>query len=560
MHTRLSARVALAAGTVALALGIAEPVHSATGTAVDCTTNPNALAVALATASDGDTLAIQGTCEGTFEIAHSLTLAGSGGATLDGQEAGTVLTIDSGMTVAVNDLKITGGSGAVAGGINNSGSLALTRSVVSGNAATIVDQFQSGAGGILNAGGSVVLTTSTVSGNSAGTSAIDNNVVGGVLSQGGSVTLADSTVSGNDASGEVEDSVTGGIVNSAGGTLAVMGSTVSGNSGSALGESSVFGGVLNSASNATLTNSTVSGNGASDPGDFVATTGGIGNYGPASLSLTSVTLSGNSASEQNEEFLPPVGGVGTGFGSTLTVENSLFAGESGGPNCLVNGDGSITDAGYNLDDGTSCGFTAATSLSNTNPMLDPSGLQDNGGPTLTIALQSGSPAIDAIPVGANGCGTTLRIDQRGVARPQGAGCDIGAFESLPPAADLSITKSGAPNPVVSGNRLTYTLIVTDLGPGSATGVTVTDPLPSKVHFNSVSSTQGSCTRSATGPKGGTVTCNVGALGSGASASITIVVTTTTPGTLSNTATAREDEPDPNQLNNNATATTTVIGT
>lgn len=55
-------------------------------------------------------------------------------------------------------------------------------------------------------------------------------------------------------------------------------------------------------------------------------------------------------------------------------------------------------------------------------------MQNNGGPTQTIALEQGSPAIDAIPVGVNGCGTTITTDQRGITRPQGSGCDIGAVE------------------------------------------------------------------------------------------------------------------------------------
>ena len=63
-------------------------------------------------------------------------------------------------------------------------------------------------------------------------------------------------------------------------------------------------------------------------------------------------------------------------------------------------------------------------------MLDPEGLQENGGFTATIALLAGSPAIDAIP--AADCtdqnGNAITTDQRGVARPQGNGCDIGAFE------------------------------------------------------------------------------------------------------------------------------------
>ena len=60
-----------------------------------------------------------------------------------------------------------------------------------------------------------------------------------------------------------------------------------------------------------------------------------------------------------------------------------------------------------------------------DPLLGP--LQDNGGPTFTHALLPGSPAIDHIP--AENCEVTT--DQRGVARPQGAACDIGAYELEP---------------------------------------------------------------------------------------------------------------------------------
>jgi hypothetical protein len=103
------------------------------------------------------------------------------------------------------------------------------------------------------------------------------------------------------------------------------------------------------------------------------------------------------------------------------------AAATGGPNCY--GFAATSDGGYNLDAGTSCGFsTANNSLSNTDPLLEPAGLQNNGGPTQTIALQPGSSAIDAIPSAVNGCGTTVTTDQRGVSRPQGPGCDIGAFE------------------------------------------------------------------------------------------------------------------------------------
>ena len=88
-------------------------------------------------------------------------------------------------------------------------------------------------------------------------------------------------------------------------------------------------------------------------------------------------------------------------------------------NCL----GNITDGGHNLSSDASCAFTAVGSMNNTDPKLGP--LADNGGPTLTMALLPGSPAIDAgSAVGAPA------TDQRGVPRPQGAGVDIGAFEYL----------------------------------------------------------------------------------------------------------------------------------
>jgi uncharacterized delta-60 repeat protein/uncharacterized repeat protein (TIGR01451 family) len=163
-------------------------------------------------------------------------------------------------------------------------------------------------------------------------------------------------------------------------------------------------------------------------------------------------------------------------------------------------------------------------------------------------------------------GVALQADGKIVAAGQGgAGSDFALARYLGDAvgADLSINKLGAPNPVLSGDRLTYTLTVTNDGPLDATGVTVTDRLPDNVHFDSVVSTQGTCVRSTTTnpqPKGGTITCSLGEFANGASASITIVVTATTPGTLTNTAKVRGNETDPNPGNNSATATTTVIGT
>ena len=100
---------------------------------------------------------------------------------------------------------------------------------------------------------------------------------------------------------------------------------------------------------------------------------------------------------------------------------------SGSASCF----GPITDGGYNIDDGATCPFSSGTSLSLTDPQLDPTGRQPNGGETTTVALQTTSPAVDMIPSGVNGCGTFIATDQRGFPRPVSIGvfgCDAGAFE------------------------------------------------------------------------------------------------------------------------------------
>ena len=76
---------------------------------------------------------------------------------------------------------------------------------------------------------------------------------------------------------------------------------------------------------------------------------------------------------------------------------------------------------------TPVGFTTTNhSLINTNPLLGVMG--DDGGLVQTVPLLPGSPAIDTIPFGENGCGTAITTDARGMPRPQGTACDIGAFE------------------------------------------------------------------------------------------------------------------------------------
>ena len=106
----------------------------------------------------------------------------------------------------------------------------------------------------------------------------------------------------------------------------------------------------------------------------------------------------------------------------LVLKNSLISGSPSGGDCFNVGD-DLVDQGYNIVEDGSC-ITATTSLA-ADPKLDP--LQDNGGETETQALLEGSPAIDAVPAAL----CAVSEDQRGVSRPQGEACDIGAFEAAP---------------------------------------------------------------------------------------------------------------------------------
>ncbi|MEM7342685.1 MAG: choice-of-anchor Q domain-containing protein [Chloroflexota bacterium] len=141
-----------------------------------------------------------------------------------------------------------------------------------------------------------------------------------------------------------------------------------------------------------------------------------------SVTMTHVTISSNSA-------LTSTGGISVGIEGTVSISNSIIANNSGGDCATV---GTFTDGGYNLIEDGGC-LTASTSFSGTANLA---ALADNGGPatssggaTLTHALLNNSPALDRIPSGVNGCGTTFTTDQRQFTRPFNNGaCDIGAFE------------------------------------------------------------------------------------------------------------------------------------
>src|SRR6266545_3482312 len=223
-------RVMVLAGVVVGAVAPAASASSARSCRVTNVTQgthfpPNsgqALTAAIAAAMHGDQLNVVGICTGTYTLDKDLALTGISKTqfptpTLDGQQAGTTLTVAPSVAAALTNLTITGGAAGglpsfAGGGIENGGTLTLDSSTVSGNTAAV------GAGINNTNGGTVTLNFSTVSGNGN----FLDTVAGGGIENGGTLTLNSSTVSGN-----VSGHNGGGIEN--GGTLTLNSSTVSGN-------------------------------------------------------------------------------------------------------------------------------------------------------------------------------------------------------------------------------------------------------------------------------------------------------------------------------------------
>ncbi len=353
---------------------------------------------------------------GSLAIATSLTIDGPGASTLavSGDSNSQVFTIDPGATVSISGLTVElGHTASNGGGIANLGTLTLTNSTVSSN-------FAVGDGGGIENEGTLTLTNSRVSGNFA----VGDG--GGIMNESFStLTATNSTVSGNTG-----NTGGGGIANF--GTLTLSNSNVSSNFSDTVGA-----GIRNFAT-LIFTNSTLSGNSAREGG------GGIQNLG--TLMVTNSTASGNSAPIAGAD------GIENESSGSATLKNTIMANSPDGENC-DNFGGTFTSDGHNLSDDTSCNslFTGIGDLNNTPAGLASGGVKDNGGPTKTIALLATSPAVDAIPVSpTNDCtaidGTTpIATDQRGVTRPRGPACDIGAFELVPSATPTpTLTPTATP--------------------------------------------------------------------------------------------------------------------
>ena len=407
---RLALLLCLLIGLLAVTGGLAAPrAHAQTTITVSpCDESHLDAAISQAnTDNDGDTITFN--CGGsadipltsTLTISGNMTIDGSGQTvTLDGQNQVQVLSVNSGVNFTLTALTIAHGSSIGGGGLVNQGTVTISNSTFTNNSVP----SNAGGGGLYNFG-SLSISNSTVANNSGGDG-------GGLITSGGTVTISNSTFANNPATNG------GGALFNTGGTVTISNSTFANN------KATNAGGGLDTPSGGTtsISNSTVANNSA-------GAGGGIVNGGTTSISNSTVA---NNSTPTGD------GGGLVNFGS-LSIDGSIVANNSGG-NCFEPG-GSFSDQGYNLESGTDCGFRGMGDLQNTDPKLDPSGLQNNGGPTQTLALQSSSPAIDWV---ASGCPST---DQRGDPRPDDASeskCDIGAYESnYPPDNDLGLTNMPA---------------------------------------------------------------------------------------------------------------------
>jgi large repetitive protein len=343
----------------------------------------------------------------------------------------------------------SGGSG---GGMANDGTATLTNVSFSGNRAGTAGFDGAGGwgGGMINQG-TVTLSNVGFTDNWAGDGGSNDEEDGGDAGNGGGLENYEGTATLTNVSFSQNHAGTAGVgtrgsaaAGGSGGGMDNEGAATLNNvtfdhnrAGDGNGDVGGGGGGLSNFGHATLTNVTVFANQAGN-GNGTEARGGDGG-GIANLSmalLTNVTIALNSAGSGTFGGTAGVGNELAAYGS-MTVTNTIVSGV--GEGCSTDGAAdNIVSLGHNLDSGSTCGFADASDRSGTDPVLGP--LANHGGFTETLALLPGSPAIDA---GDNtSCPST---DQRGVPRPQGAACDIGAYESQAPTG----TATDTPIPTVA---------------------------------------------------------------------------------------------------------------
>jgi len=167
-------------------------------------------------------------------------------------------------------------------------------------------------------------------------------------------------------------------------------------------------------------------------------------------------------------------------------------------------------------------------------------------------LASGASATVIVVVKPNATGTftnsaTVAANE---ADPNAANNSASAAGTVNPAADLFLAETATPQTITTGNNVTYSFTVSNSGPSTATGVTLTDTLPVGMVLVSATPSQGTCTTA--------VSCNLGTLANGATATLTIVAKALAAGNLNNTGNVSANEADPFPSNNTAIASISVV--
>lgn len=420
------------------------------------------ITAAVAAAAAGDTVQIaKGTYAESVPVTKSLTLQGdpAGGTKLVGTTNSPALLLggpvsDDPPAVELNDLDISG-NGTQPGVVALNAAVRVSDSHLDRNAA-----------GLLGLGSLVVVSDSTASNNALEGGTNEGFAGAGVVVLGGAVRIERSTLSNNQSGGVViQNGLTSDLTAAAAPATdadsSIVDSTLSGNGILGVGS---FAGSLD------IDSSTVSGNASlgvyarqaavTVRNSTVALTRNVPINQPGAPQTAAGLYNDTSSPQQPEARSAPLGTLGATaskftFGKRtislkaapkrkvaaapigITVSGTALVQTGTVADCVE-----VTDAGYNssADATNSCGFSSARNdLVRTNPRLG--ALADNGGPTRTHLPLAGSPLIDRIPAGAADCvrGAT---DQRGVARPQGPRCDIGAVEVVSP---VRITTKSLPD-------------------------------------------------------------------------------------------------------------------
>lgn len=378
-------------------------------------------------------------------LASEIIFTGNGHE-IDGGGFGTAFSIAANTFVTMNNMVISNGRGS-SGASHNAGGGIYVRGHLTLADSTVRDSSAVDGGGIFVDGedgaASAALTNVTLTDNEA------SRAGGGLATSGNTgqanVSIAASTISDNTSQDTGGGLDLGGYEGST--AVAITNTTISGNAAKIAGGIFVNGNGVNGVANLNLSNSTLSGNTASDTGGGL---GVNGNVGTATADLLNVTVSGNSATKSGGAIIN-YGNNGTaqltaryttfsantaangtvlqnGTAATAHFTASIVTGPAGVALCQVLG-GSVTSGDYNVISDASCSLAQAHDISNATADLGPLALNAPG-TTQTHAVGDDSDALELIPVGSVGCGTTVAADQRAVVRPQAANgrCESGAYE------------------------------------------------------------------------------------------------------------------------------------